>query len=623
MSFIKYLLLVFFPSALLASIVNNNIAEVVKIRGVVTQLSPGARLARYVVQGDMFVEDTSIVTGPKSFVKIKLIDNTELNIGPESKIIISQMKPDSEGVISLLKGKLRTEVQKSVKNSTANKFFIKTRSAALGVRGTDFQTIYNPENKMTSLLTYKGEVAMAKFDELAMNKVIQGEKIFERDETSSKVSIQNKPELKLDEAQVLNKILGGKEVVLVPPGQNSFANDKSKKASLPVEISPVQLVALYNNADFQEKASANLNLKSADDSINSKSSLVIAKQTSPAEGYFNAKTGDFAPKSGGYVDLNTGLYIAPDSDANLDSKSGVYVSRKIGDIDSDTGQYVAPKGLILDAKKGFIIDESDADVKGEKKPELLALREDLNKTITKDIFVDEATESLVDRFNIDEKFIRDRISFSLWSLSQNIVSNKGESNSPFLEINSAKSMRLSMEWAMSSTTRFSPLIGLDYSSINFKENNVLESSKSLSTLTLGSQYALSRHVNLFAKIGLTQEHFLDQTSAGFPYSYELKKVVLTRLSTGSNFNIWEKSRFSLESTIGALFSFRKSINNIVINEGAGFFLEALPRYKLSNRKWLGIGFKIEEQYQRVNGSLFTNRLNRKTDGVELKFMGDF
>ena len=47
------------------------IAEVVRIRGEATQLSPGAHLARAVAIGDKFVEDTSIVTGPKSFLKIK------------------------------------------------------------------------------------------------------------------------------------------------------------------------------------------------------------------------------------------------------------------------------------------------------------------------------------------------------------------------------------------------------------------------------------------------------------------------------------------------------------------------------------------------------------------------
>ena len=141
------------------------IAEVVKIRGDVTMLAPRARLAHKVEIGDKFLEDTSILTGSKSFIKIKFIDNTEINLGPDSKIVIAEMKKDSVGIISLLKGRLRTEVQKDTNKPEVNKFFIRTRTAALGVRGTDFQTIYNPDIKMTSLLTYRGELAMAKFDE--------------------------------------------------------------------------------------------------------------------------------------------------------------------------------------------------------------------------------------------------------------------------------------------------------------------------------------------------------------------------------------------------------------------------------------------------------------------------
>ncbi len=254
------------PSIVAANISNNPIAEVVKIRGEITQLSPGARMARKVELGDKFIEDTSIVTGQKSFIKIKFIDNSELNVGPESKIVITEMKTDSVGIISLLKGRIRTEVQKSALGPSANKFFIKTRTAAIGVRGTEFQTIYNPENKMTSLLTYKGEVAMAKVDEKTYAKLEEKpSKEVVRDEVTKDLKIIEKPVKELDEVAELNKVLKDKAAVLVPSGQNSFASDTLKKTSLPVKISPVQLEALYKNEDFNEKSSKNLNLQASND----------------------------------------------------------------------------------------------------------------------------------------------------------------------------------------------------------------------------------------------------------------------------------------------------------------------------------------------------------------------
>ncbi|MDO9181873.1 MAG: FecR family protein, partial [Bacteriovorax sp.] len=534
-----------FPAILFSNTVSNQIAEVIKIRGEVSQLSPGARTARVVALGDKFVEDTSILTGPKSFVKIKFIDNSELNVGPESKIIIAEMKKDSVGIISLLKGRIRTEVEKDTEKPNTNKFFIKTRTAALGVRGTDFQTIYNPENKMTSLLTYRGEVAMAKVDESTYRRLEESsERVIVRDDVTKTPEIKNTVVKKLDEIEELNKVLKNKETVLVPAGQNSFASDALKKTSLPVKISPVQLEALYKNQDFHEKSN-NLNPQSVADE-NFKPTLKVADQVAPAEGLFNQKTGDFAPKSGGFIDLNTGLYIPPANDAKLDTKTGVYVANKIGNIDADTGQYLAPKGLILDAKKGFILADDIGNTKVEQKPELLALRQDLNKNIAKDILIGGVEEAARAPYNINEKFIRDRLSFSVGSIGQNIELNKNSNNSAYNEFDSKNSYRFQFDWQMSSSNRFSPLVGINYSVINFEGRGPYGStqlSKKLLAVSYGLQYALTQNFNVYSKIGLHQEHFIDQTSVGNNNNfnnntYSLTKVVLTRLSLGANGEFW-------------------------------------------------------------------------------------
>jgi hypothetical protein len=613
------------PTILFANTPGNTIAEVVKIRGEVTQLSPGAHLARVVNLGDKFIEDTSILTGAKSFVKIKFIDNSEVNLGPESKIVISEMKLNSVGIISLLKGRIRTEVEKDSTKPNANKFFIKTRTAAMGVRGTDFQTIYNPENKMTSLLTYRGEVAMAKVDETIYKKLEESKVLtVERDEVTKAPELVKTKIKKFDEIEELNKVLKNKGTVLVPPGQNAFSSDSLKKTSLPVKISPVQLEALYKNQDFQEKSAGNLNLQSATDAI-FKPTLKVANQVAPAEGLYNEKTGDFAPKSGGFIDLNTGLYVAPPSDAKLDAKTGVFVANKIGDIDADTGQYIAPKGLILDAKKGFILAEGEGDSKVERKPELLALRQDLNHSIAKDIVVGGSVEEAEKSFNINEKFIRDRLSFSVWSMNQKIESNKNSNNASYLELNSTGSVRFQLDWQMATSNRFSPLIGVDYGIVNFKDKatkRVTQASEKLLGLSYGILYAATSNINFYSKLGLHQEHYLDQTASG-NNAYTLRKVVLTRLSLGANAEFWRSSKWSLDASAGGLFTFRKGINNLVIHEGAGVILELLPKYKLSEQKWLGLGIKIENQYQRVSNSIGVNREDRNTGGLELKYISDF
>ena len=615
----------YIPTILFANTSSETIAEVVKMRGEVTQLSPGARMARAVGIGDKFLEDTSILTGPKSFVKIKFVDNSEINLGPESKIVITEMKKKSSGIISLLKGRIRTVVVKDSARPNSNKFYVKTRTAALGIRGTDFQTIYNPDNKMTSLLTYRGEVAMAKLDESTYQNLEQDKVLtIERDEVTKVPEIKKIAVSHFNEQDELNKILKSKATVLVPSGQNSFSSESLKKSSLPVKISPVQLEALYKNQEFQEKASANLNLQSATDAI-FKPTLKVANQVAPIEGLYNEKTGDFAPKAGGFIDVNTGLYVAPTSDAKLDSKSGVYIANKIGDIDTDTGQYIAPKGLILDAKKGFILAEGEGDAKVEKKPELLALRQDLNNSIAKDVVVGGNTEEAAKVFNTNEKFIRDQISFSMWSMNQNITSNKNSSDGAYLNLDSVGSLRFKVDWQMATNNRFSPLIGIDYSIVNFEgktSKGITLVSKKLLGLSYGVQYALSRKFNLYSKFGLHQDHYLNQTAVG-NNTYNLSKVVISRLTLGVNAELWSSDKWSIDGNAAGLFTFRKRINNLVVNRGSGFILEVLPKYKLSEKKWLGLGLNIENQTQKIQNSISTNNEDRNTKGLELKYISNF
>ena len=164
-----FLLLSFFTIPMSQSWAQN-IAKVMKIKGSATKLLPGSVEATQVSVGDELSEDTSIVTGPKSFIRVKFIDNSVMSIGADSKIVISEMSKDSPGIISLLKGRIRTEVEK-LQGEEEHKFYVRTRTAAMGVRGTEFQTIYNPDNHVTSLLTYKGEVAIVKLDESTHNKL--------------------------------------------------------------------------------------------------------------------------------------------------------------------------------------------------------------------------------------------------------------------------------------------------------------------------------------------------------------------------------------------------------------------------------------------------------------------
>src|SRR3989339_1655325 len=142
----------------LSAFAKQDVAKVIFIKGLATELKPGQSKATPIVQNQALQEDSSVLTHEKSVLKIHFFDGSQTTLGPNSKFIIKKSDPSKGSILGLLKGTIRTQLNKS----DNKKLFIQTRTAALGVRGTDFQAIYNPEIYITSLVTYSGRVAMAK-----------------------------------------------------------------------------------------------------------------------------------------------------------------------------------------------------------------------------------------------------------------------------------------------------------------------------------------------------------------------------------------------------------------------------------------------------------------------------
>lgn len=147
--------------------ISANFAKVVTIRGKVSQLPPGAMHASWVKKGQLIKEDTSIVTRVRSFVKVQILeDGSYITVGPNTKIKIAKIEKKSGSIIELLNGKMRAKIKpqdKNIKGHKAyNKVYIKTKTMALGVRGTEFITVASQKNKATSVITLEGEVAVKK-----------------------------------------------------------------------------------------------------------------------------------------------------------------------------------------------------------------------------------------------------------------------------------------------------------------------------------------------------------------------------------------------------------------------------------------------------------------------------
>ncbi|MGZ3788231.1 MAG: FecR family protein [Bacteriovorax sp.] len=326
---------------------NQVIGSIAKIKGHVSILELGNREAKSAVLGQSVSKEASILTSEKSFVQIILLDKTQINVGPSSKIVLDQTPAENIGLINLLKGALRTEVVKEL--GLKDKLYIKTRTAALGVRGTDFQTSFNPENRITNLITFRGKVAMAK-----------------------------------TESDNFQESLASKGAVMVEVGKFAAISENLKNATEPVKISPIQYTALKLNAELNEDAKVtkeefHAELQKTIKEYGEISKKEMADQKMATHEY-DVKNQVLRPTAGGVVDLSTGIYVPPTIDqANFNKDLNIYELKAEKGIVTEAGNYVPPKGVILDAKKGFIVDPQSQ--KTEQHVELTKLNNDISGQI--------------------------------------------------------------------------------------------------------------------------------------------------------------------------------------------------------------------------------------------------
>ncbi len=313
-----------------------------------------------------------IETSKKSFVKLRFTDKSTMNLGPESEIEIAKFSSKTAGLINVLKGTIRAKVTKDSK-SKRSKLFLKTKTAAMGIRGTDFSITYIPSQGRTSLLTYGGEVAMVQTDpkeDVAYNK--------------------------------LESAVSSSTAVKARVGQYAGAGKEQKRVSTPTKISPTQFAALKRNENFENNAGKSnnktyrniippgLSAKNAISdgtlnkdlrSINPKLSLHDKKQNDdmivdsietiasaiesnipgpPPEGFNDPTTGAFAPPAGGIIDMKTGVLVSPPAGSAFDPVTKTYiVPSGFGKVDPATGQVLLPRGMSINDKGEYVVKSKD------------------------------------------------------------------------------------------------------------------------------------------------------------------------------------------------------------------------------------------------------------------------
>ncbi|OFZ83410.1 MAG: hypothetical protein A2583_08555 [Bdellovibrionales bacterium RIFOXYD1_FULL_53_11] len=369
------------PSALpaitaifLASAASASSGRIVLLKGKAYKTVGGQSV--YLKEGDAVDQGMQLTTMPASALKIMLQDKSQLSIGPDSSMRLDGTLA-SIPAISLVKGQLRAKIEAS--NRQKIKFILRTKSATMGVRGTEFQTVFNQQNNITAVVTMEGSVAMVK----------------NTNETAAA--------LRSNEAAA--QILASDKAVAIPEGRISSAMPALPEPSIPTKISPVQLETLKQTDIMAQSGSASgetraqqkteskffspvppgvnaknfigageglektLATKIGADAVENAAEKADTTQRSagnrpapPPEGFYDKESKAFAPPAGGFLDIKTGLYVPPPPGSAFDPNTGVFIPPPaFGKIDPATGGYLPPPGFQIDPTRGFVREGGQAD----------------------------------------------------------------------------------------------------------------------------------------------------------------------------------------------------------------------------------------------------------------------
>jgi hypothetical protein len=311
-----------------AAIAADPAATIVLMTGQVFKQGPGEKSPSTAKRGDRLPSGTVVTTKDKSFAKLLFNDNSQMNVGPSSEMKIEQYQKGQPGLIKLIDGSIRAKITKELIRTPSsgepqNKLLLRTKTAALGVRGTDFQVSYNDKNGATALVTFESQVAMARFEASG--------------ESRSLAEVQNQ----------MAEVLRSDAAVLVSEGQFSAASRSQEQATPAVTISPEQLESLKKNetmtpaaaAGSEAAAAAKTNYvspvppgvdatkfaagadlsKALEKTLGAAAMQEVAQKVQAAELATKAPTANAdvagAQLAGGYVDLSRGVYVAPDPKA--------------------------------------------------------------------------------------------------------------------------------------------------------------------------------------------------------------------------------------------------------------------------------------------------------------------
>jgi len=152
-------------------------AEIGPIKGLVERLDLRKNKWENVRQGDSIINDDQIRTGSNSRVELVFKNKIYLRASANSEINVSSLFGDTkkqELDVNLIRGTLWTSVLRKLKKKSLVK--IRTPVAVMSVKGTQFNTVFQPVTEQLELIVVEGRVEVLSPSQMEGPGIIQGQK---------------------------------------------------------------------------------------------------------------------------------------------------------------------------------------------------------------------------------------------------------------------------------------------------------------------------------------------------------------------------------------------------------------------------------------------------------------
>lgn len=244
----------------------------------------------------------------------------------------------------------------------------------------------------------------------------------------------------------------------------------------------------------------------------------------------------------------------------------------------------------------------------------------LLKTPERDQFMDtyEGTRVMSPR----EHFTRNLVSISYRPYAQTINYTEDATNGNF-DLSASAGLSATIEWSHNSFNRIQLLTGVDLSLIDYKDDTTL-SSKGLAFLSdklfgfyAGVRYYLSERINLYTKFSLSQTHYVNFKST----QPELSRFTVPKYYLGVEALLYRSSnwKFAIDSRALALTNMTKSLGELEVSQGFGYYADLAMKYWVTSGSWMRISFIMESLSTEVKGTNYTGKQASSTPGLGAEF----